>query len=144
MSKVRISTDGALFQVRYLKHGQDLKHAMTTWMGQQMSSNLSQLRLKRLADDAAMYEHGMQHMESWATIRRAITDFRTATPTGTSEHIDKAVLGLNTQCRTCCRFLEKKFDDLIASICFTIDSGKLACDAARLDHAQESYQLVPP
>ena len=134
-----MSTDGALFHVRYQKWGQDLKTNMSSWVGRQMSSSLSQLRLKRLADDSAALAHGSEHAEKWVIIKRQVTEFQKVSPTGSSEYIDMAVHGISKQITASIVELEEHFDSCIKGIAFTITTGILFCDHERVHQAKTLF-----
>ena len=146
LSILRVNTSNSLFHIRYQKYGQELKAACTAWCERQMSSSLSQQRLKRLEDTAqTAYDNmqfGMNFISQWATTKQQIDEFTSSCPTGSSEHIDCAVRLLTMHVKVCMSEHQKKFDDLMGAAGVTIVDGKLTCEVDRAKAAKTAYQTV--
>ena len=148
VNKLRVSTEGALFPIRYQKYGQDLKSNLINWVGRQMSSSLSQVRLKRLASEASGLACGYDHITKWTPIKKQLVEFQTMSgnslggPAASNEHVQEAQHALTNQTRHCLNHHQHRFDAIVAAIGFRHNGTVLVSDPERVRAAHTSYQTV--
>jgi hypothetical protein len=144
IQKLRVSTDGALFPIRYQKYGQELKGNLVNWCGRQLSSSLSQVRLKRLADESAGLAVGYETMPQWVTIRQQVDEFKSAKSSSQEDAslISAASDALDSQIRHCLQVHQSKYDEIMMAIGFTIENGALVCNIHRVASAVRTYQVL--
>ena len=140
LARAKVNTDNSLFHVRYQRYGQDLKAACQHWVGSQMSSSLSTLRLTRLATDAEDTPKGLGSLETWSRIKTQADEFKSKVGDGSNELLDRVDAALAEQVRCCVEIHQASFDDAISAISLTITDGNLVCDHATVVQARATYQ----
>ncbi len=139
LQRAKVCTDNALFHVRYQRYGQDLKAACQNWLGQQMSSSLSTLRLTRLVEDVESLPKGLGSHEKWANAWKNAEDFRARFGGTKSALIDRASAAIQDNVVTSVELHQNSFDTILSAVSFRIEEGKFICDQSVLAQAKSAY-----